>query len=743
MKWNLANEPTGALVSVWSISSTADLGSIRSDVDSHHGDPYLCSPAAGTINMLAARGERESVQLAVRPKMSWTSSAGISGSAGVVHVQCSDLFSSDSHGNGHPIRLAANPSVTLRRVIPILGIPDALVPLANTSSTHRQDRNYCPNPVPGVAADVSVILGETTLLWLSIDVPSSQPCALYEGEVTVSAVHTPVAPGPMPLPRSSANLNHIPSTTPAPSPHAIYTCTGVDNGSEALARNVTATSTGCGKEAAKDALVSHLDIISQSASMLSVVGSAESFSAVKTALMELLLLSPLFGDPGHSSIKGQDHHTATKQQSQDQLQQQQEEGVGSGARKQAHDLKPTDRCVFVSPASSEIVSCEHRELHVTMSKPIRMKLTLRVWNWSIPVTPSLPAVFGISEKVVEKEYGDLVRGSERWFKVLDMHYEWLLSYRVSPYFCRWSDDMSVLCYTCPRPADHPRANECYSDPRLAAYAVPYKLPVSEQSISAGQGMSSTPRMTLDSQMSEGVRNILGNTSASEQTMSADQGMPAELIPGKRCKSCSGGRCKSCSGDGNKEENDDNVSCATSNYSRERMALRREVLLLKERPHWTKAYFYLWDEPLTVDQYNLLQQRAEEIMNITADARILTTYYCGPREIYDHHLQHPHHPGQLKEKQHPEHLLEAGGETMPSSGTRDSASGTRDSAFENFLRVPDLMRPWTRIFCTSEWALGGCEDRAKQILGKLRRHKGEEWWTSVWGLGVRIPTFTWG
>ena len=41
------------------------------------------------ISLLAARNERESVQIAIRPKVSWSGS----GIAGVVQVQCSDLCS--------------------------------------------------------------------------------------------------------------------------------------------------------------------------------------------------------------------------------------------------------------------------------------------------------------------------------------------------------------------------------------------------------------------------------------------------------------------------------------------------------------------------------------------------------------------------------------------------------------------------------------------------------------------------
>lgn len=41
------------------------------------------------INLLAARNERESVQIALRPKVSW----GGSGIAGLVQVHCNDLCS--------------------------------------------------------------------------------------------------------------------------------------------------------------------------------------------------------------------------------------------------------------------------------------------------------------------------------------------------------------------------------------------------------------------------------------------------------------------------------------------------------------------------------------------------------------------------------------------------------------------------------------------------------------------------
>lgn len=97
------------------------------------------------INLLAARNERESVQIAIRPKVSWGGTGGV---AGVVQVQCSDLCSTSGdrlmycYRISYRIygllwfyadiilgRLVVGQSLKLRRVVPILGVPDALVPV--------------------------------------------------------------------------------------------------------------------------------------------------------------------------------------------------------------------------------------------------------------------------------------------------------------------------------------------------------------------------------------------------------------------------------------------------------------------------------------------------------------------------------------------------------------------------------------------------------------------------------------
>ncbi|KAK9989273.1 hypothetical protein SO802_029512 [Lithocarpus litseifolius] len=69
-------------------------------------------------------------------------------------------------------RLVVGQSVRLWHVVPILGVPDALVPL--------------DLPV----GQLNLLPGETIAVWVSIDVPSTQAPGQYEGEVIITAVKT-------------------------------------------------------------------------------------------------------------------------------------------------------------------------------------------------------------------------------------------------------------------------------------------------------------------------------------------------------------------------------------------------------------------------------------------------------------------------------------------------------------------------------------------------------------------------
>lgn len=66
-------------------------------------------------------------------------------------------------------RLNAGKEVTIRRVVPILGVPDALVPI-------------------DLPSRIGLLPGETCALWVSFDVPVTQPPGVYIGEIWITAV---------------------------------------------------------------------------------------------------------------------------------------------------------------------------------------------------------------------------------------------------------------------------------------------------------------------------------------------------------------------------------------------------------------------------------------------------------------------------------------------------------------------------------------------------------------------------
>ncbi|XP_015933872.2 uncharacterized protein LOC107460064 [Arachis duranensis] len=331
--------PTKDLVNVWCMPSTANVG--PQDMP-RHLEP---------TNLLAARNERESVQIAIRPKVSWAGS----GVAGAVQVQCSDLCSTSGD------RLIVGQSIQLRRVVPILGVPDALVPL--------------DLPV----SQINLFPGETAALWISIDVPSAQPPGQYEGEVIITALKADAESSGQSLSKAEK--------------HQLY-------------------------RELKDCLE---------------------------------MVDPIDGKPLDEVV---------------------------GRMKSA---TTTLRRILLSPSFSEFTSdngaVDKMEEDAISSLSVRVKLNLTVWEFVLPETPSLPAVFGISDTVIEDRFG-VQHGTAEWYEELDQHFKWLLQYRISPYFCKWADGMRVLTYTCPWPADHPKSDEYFSDPRLAAYAVPYSKVIS-------------------------------------------------------------------------------------------------------------------------------------------------------------------------------------------------------------------------------------------------------------------------
>ncbi len=105
------------------------------------------------------------------------------------------------------------------------------------------------------------------------------------------------------------------------------------------------------------------------------------------------------------------------------------------------------------------------------SVPVR----LTVWQFSLPVRPSIPAVLGIADRTFAKRYG-LQEGTPEWEQALDEWYRFLIDYRMSPYFCKFGQRQpNHYSYPAPWPIGDPRTDEYLADERLAVIAVPYPL----------------------------------------------------------------------------------------------------------------------------------------------------------------------------------------------------------------------------------------------------------------------------
>jgi len=217
---------------------------------------------------------------------------------------------------------------------------------------------------------------------------------------------------------------------------------------------------------------------------------------------------------------------------------------------------------------------------------------VKVANMIIPVTPAIPAVFGIHDKMFQEVY-HLSQCPHCLENEMDQWYQFLIEYRISPYFCDWLEkSMKHHSYPSPWEIDDPRTLDYLTDPRLAAFAIPYH--------------------TLDEEQ-----------------------------------------------------------------------LRFTLKYLKDHGLLDKGYFYLWDEPDLMKQYDLIAEYADKIHSIAPEAKVLTTYTRGPKD------------GPYK---------------------------------DDLLSVHQLWKGRTQIFCMSEWASLGSEETTKKIRSLLR--KDEQWWTYV-------------
>ncbi|KAF6149719.1 hypothetical protein GIB67_017452, partial [Kingdonia uniflora] len=599
--------PSAELLHVWSMPSTANVGCQEMPRPLH------------PITLLAARNERENVQICIRPKVSW----GGPGVAGAVQVHCTDLCSTSGD------RLTVGESLTLRRVVPILGVPDALVPL----------------DLP--LTQINLFPGDTTSIWVSIDVPTGQPPGQYEGKIFITAMKT-----------NEESLTQGSAASAKADRHQIY-------------REIS----------------NYLDNV-----------------------------EPIDGRPLEDVVERVKSATAA--------------------------LRRALRATSFVECSSDNGPVDMMEDDSYTNLSVCTKLRLTVWDFILPVTPSLPAVFGISETVIEDRYG-VEHGSTDWYAALDQHFKWLLRYRISPFFCRWGDSMRVLAYTCPWPGvvvdtDH---NLSWA---YRTWRTPRGLDADVESIDKfadsrdddsfagntdprGVRRDSTPKDKLVA--TEVMRTDTGYAyitdwasmrrellyrfipiSYEDDSFTKLQSLRQKpktvdeytnefcILSFRVAKFETGAQKVNRFKTSLSKKNQDELTIVNVYSIAEAVAMAKDDKFNIYNCGKTSSTFTI--VPLNLEQYESIRNMSNEIRTYAPDARVLTTYYSGPSDA-------------------------------PLGSTH----------FEAFIKVPEFLRPHTQIYCTSEWVLGNREDLVKDIVAELQPENGEEWWTYVC-LGPTDPHPNW-
>lgn len=249
--------------------------------------------------------------------------------------------------------------------------------------------------------------------------------------------------------------------------------------------------------------------------------------------------------------------------------------------------------------TAETVPGSYQEVIVVEGEGMKqnIQVTIDVHETTLPVTPSIPAVFGIVTKYLTDPQSEekTVLNKEKWAELC-------LSYRMNPYFSTWLEgSMRHEASSSPYRWNDQRTKRFLSDPRFSRFALPFH-----------------------SLSDEELKNML------------HEAMETGMLD--------------------------------------------------------KSYFYLWDEPSLMEEYAMLKQYSKRIHDIAPEAKILTTFYCGPKE-----------------------------------GLR------KDDLFAVF----DLWKGDTQIYSMSNWALQNDESNAAKSRSLLRGN--EEWWTYVcMGPGEKQP-----
>lgn len=247
----------------------------------------------------------------------------------------------------------------------------------------------------------------------------------------------------------------------------------------------------------------------------------------------------------------------------------------------------------------ETVPGSYQEVIVVEGEGMKqdIEVTVDVHETILPVTPSIPAVFGIVTKylVDPQSEENTILNKEEWAELC-------LGYRMNPYFSTWLEgSMRHEASSSPYQWNDQRTKRFLSDPRFSRFALPFH-----------------------SLSDKDLKDMLHE------------------------------------------------------------AMETGIL--------AKSYFYLWDEPSLMEEYAMLKQYSKQIHDIAPEAKILTTFYCGPKD-----------------------------------GPR------KDDLFAVF----DLWKCDTQIYSMSNWALQNDESNAAMSRSLLKGN--DEWWTYVcMGPGEKQP-----
>jgi hypothetical protein len=101
-----------------------------------------------------------------------------------------------------------------------------------------------------------------------------------------------------------------------------------------------------------------------------------------------------------------------------------------------------------------------------------INVSLVIHKVILPKAPSIPAVFGIKEGMFSETLN--LQPGDKKTAVMANWAEFMLDYRMDPYFCSWLDDtMQHEAYSSPWPLTDERAVEFLSDERFRRIAMPF------------------------------------------------------------------------------------------------------------------------------------------------------------------------------------------------------------------------------------------------------------------------------